>query len=157
MAILFTVAHILACMFLIVVVLLQQGKGAEIGAVFGGSSSTIFGSSGAGSFLTKMTSGVAALFMVTSIGLTYLGSQRLTASVFDAALPEPPPVAAPAETGAASGDEVKDDSVAQAPAPEPAAADIPAPPENEVLPAAPASGAAAGDVPAAGEEAALPK
>ena len=53
------VIHVLACLFLIVVVLLQTGKGADMGAVFGGGSQTLFGSSGAGNFLTKLTTGTA--------------------------------------------------------------------------------------------------
>ncbi|MEK7783424.1 MAG: preprotein translocase subunit SecG, partial [Candidatus Binatota bacterium] len=52
-----TVIHILVSIGLILVVLLQTGKGADMGAVFGGSSSTIFGSSGAGNFLTRLTTG----------------------------------------------------------------------------------------------------
>ena len=52
---LIVIIHIICCLFLIGVVLLQQGKGADMGAVFGGSSSTIFGSSGAGNFLTRLT------------------------------------------------------------------------------------------------------
>ena len=55
------VVHVLACVFLIVVVLLQTGKGADMGAVFGGGSQTLFGSSGAGNFLTKLTTGTAIL------------------------------------------------------------------------------------------------
>ncbi len=54
MIIVITIIHVIVSIGLILVVLLQQGKGAEVGAVFGGSSSTIFGSSGAGNFLTKM-------------------------------------------------------------------------------------------------------
>ena len=49
--------HVFACLFLIVVVLLQTGKGADMGAVFGGGSQTLFGSGGAGNFLTKLTAG----------------------------------------------------------------------------------------------------
>ena len=60
-------------MFLIGVVLLQQGKGADMGAVFGGSSSTIFGSGGAGNFLTRLTTAMAIIFMLTSLTLTYTG------------------------------------------------------------------------------------
>src|SRR5262245_64319444 len=72
--------HVLACLFLIVVVLLQTGKGADMGAVFGGGSQTLFGSSGAGNFLTKLTTGTATAFMLTSLILTYgqtPGSSRL--------------------------------------------------------------------------------
>jgi preprotein translocase subunit SecG len=68
-----TVLHVLVCIFLIAVVLLQRGKGAEIGAVFGGGgSSTVFGSRGAGNFLTKATTVAAIVFMVTSLSLAYL-------------------------------------------------------------------------------------
>ena len=68
-----TVLHIFVCIFLIAVVLLQRGKGAEIGAVFGsGASSTVFGSRGAGNLLTKLTAGAAVVFMLTSLGLAYL-------------------------------------------------------------------------------------
>lgn len=62
--------HIVAALLLIMVVLLQSGKGAAMGAVFGsGSSQTMFGSSGAGNFLTKLTTGAAIVFMVTSLTL----------------------------------------------------------------------------------------
>lgn len=80
-----TIIHILACIFLVLVVLLQTGKGADMGAVFGGSSSTVFGSSGAGNFLTKLTTATAIIFMLTSLGLTYFSSQRNSATVFDSA------------------------------------------------------------------------
>jgi len=91
-----TIFHIIACLFLIGVVLLQQGKGADMGAVFGGSSSTIFGSGGAGNFLTRLTTAMAVVFMLTSLTLTYTGARRVTSTVFDSApLPEPPPLAAP--------------------------------------------------------------
>jgi preprotein translocase subunit SecG len=68
-----TILHVLVCIFLIAVVLLQRGKGAEIGAVFGGGgSSTVFGSRGAGSFLSKLTTAAAIVFMITSLSLAYL-------------------------------------------------------------------------------------
>ena len=86
--------HVLACLFLIVVVLLQTGKGADMGAVFGGSSSTVFGSSGAGNFLTRLTTATAIIFMLTSLGLTYFSASRNSATVFDSA-PAAPPAAAP--------------------------------------------------------------
>ncbi|MDP2799103.1 MAG: preprotein translocase subunit SecG [Deltaproteobacteria bacterium] len=75
------VLHILVCLFLIAIVLLQTGKGADIGAVFGGSSQTLFGSAGPGTFLSKLTAIAAVIFMVTSLGLAYLISHRETASV----------------------------------------------------------------------------
>jgi preprotein translocase subunit SecG len=59
--------HVMVSLFLIAVVLLQSGKGAEMGAAFGGSSQTIFGSRGAATFLSKMTTISAVAFMVTSL------------------------------------------------------------------------------------------
>lgn len=59
----------MVCLFLIAVVLLQSGKGAEIGAAFGGSSQTLFGSRGAATFLSKMTTVAAVVFMITSLTL----------------------------------------------------------------------------------------
>ncbi len=76
--------HVFACIFLIAVVLLQTGKGADVGAVFGGGSSeTVFGSSGAGNFLTKLTTGIAILFMLTSLVMTYGLARRTSQSLFD--------------------------------------------------------------------------
>jgi preprotein translocase subunit SecG len=96
-----TIVHVICCLFLIGVVLLQQGKGADMGAVFGGSSSTIFGSSGAGNFLTRLTTAAAVIFMLTSLTLTYASARRLSSTVFDTgSLPEPPPLSAPANPGA---------------------------------------------------------
>src|SRR5262245_11012225 len=65
--------YVMVCVFLILVVLLQAGKGG-MGAAFGGSSQTVFGSSGAGNFLTRLTVISAALFMMLSAALTYVSS-----------------------------------------------------------------------------------
>src|ERR687894_315094 len=106
MVIAVTILHIVVCIGLILVVLLQTGKGAEIGAVFGGgSSSTIFGSSGAGNFLTKLTTGMAIIFMMTSLTLGYFAGQRPSATIFDNRSPASQPgapvqPAAPAKEGA---------------------------------------------------------
>lgn len=70
MATFLIIIHILASLFLIAIVLLQSGKGAEIGAAFGGSSQTIFGSRGAATFLNKLTTVAAIIFMLTSLTLT---------------------------------------------------------------------------------------
>jgi len=75
--------HIMVCVTMVVVVLLQQGKGADVGAVFGGSSSTVFGASGAGNFLTKVTWVCAVLFFSTSIFLAYTSTRRVTGSIFE--------------------------------------------------------------------------
>jgi preprotein translocase subunit SecG len=128
------VIHVVACIFLIVVVLLQTGKGADMGAVFGGGSQTLFGSSGAGNFLTKLTTGTALAFMVTSLILTYGASRTPTSNLIDrlpvpAAETEQAPVAtneAPAATGdaAAPAEEAAPEG---APAETPPAAEAPAP------------------------------
>lgn len=98
MTLFLTVVHVLVCLVLIAAVLLQRGKGAEIGAVFGGGgSSTVFGGRGAGNFLSRLTTGAAIVFFTTSLALAILGSGR-TGSVFDAA---PPPAAAPAPAAGA--------------------------------------------------------
>lgn len=74
---LLTVLHILVCIFLILVVLLQQGKGADwAGAFGGGGTQTAFGARGAGTILSKATTVAAVLFMVLSLALAILISQR---------------------------------------------------------------------------------
>ncbi len=74
------VVHVIVCVFLVLTVLLQQGKGAAIGAVFG-SSDTIFGSAGPASLLHKLTTGLAVLFMVSSLVLTYLSAHKVEDSI----------------------------------------------------------------------------
>lgn len=72
-----TVLHVIVCIFLVAVVLLQRGRGAQVGAVFGGGGgATMFGSRGAGNFLTKLTTGAAFVFMLTSLFLSYLGTSN---------------------------------------------------------------------------------
>jgi preprotein translocase subunit SecG len=73
------ILHILVAFIMVGVILLQSGKGAEIGAAFGGSSQTVFGSRGAGTFLSKMTAVAATIFMLTSLSLAIL-SKRLNNS-----------------------------------------------------------------------------
>ncbi|MCI0529229.1 MAG: preprotein translocase subunit SecG [Nitrospira sp.] len=74
------VIHILACFTMVGVILLQSGKGAEMGAVFGGSSQTLFGSRGAATFLSKVTVVAAAAFMLTALSLAVLSKERSVAS-----------------------------------------------------------------------------
>lgn len=76
MHIFITIIHVIACVVLILVVLLQAGKGASMGAAFGGSSQTVFGSSGPGTFLGKVTSAIAVIFMVTSLSLSYMAVHK---------------------------------------------------------------------------------
>jgi preprotein translocase subunit SecG len=74
------IIHIIACFLMIGAILLQSGKGAEIGAAFGGSSQTVFGSRGPANFLSKFTVVVAAVFMVTSLSLAILAKERTFSS-----------------------------------------------------------------------------
>jgi preprotein translocase subunit SecG len=97
MVIAITIVHVLVSLGLILVVLLQTGK-ADMGAVFGGSSSTIFGSSGAGNFLTRMTTGMAIVFMITSLALGYLSGHKPSATIFDSRTPTHQATPAPSET-----------------------------------------------------------
>lgn len=92
MEIFITVIHVVVCLFLIVVVLLQAGKGAEIGAVMGGSGSqALFGGSGSGTFLSKLTVWAAALFMATNISITLLNRSHTSGSIMDS-VPDPAPI-----------------------------------------------------------------
>lgn len=72
------IAHIIIAISLITLVLVQQGKGAGIGAAFGsGASNTVFGSKGSAGFLFKITAFLAIAFFVTSLGLTYIASHQI--------------------------------------------------------------------------------
>ena len=78
------ILHLIVCFLMIAAILLQAGKGAEIGAAFGGSSQTVFGSRGPGTFLSKVTVGAAIIFMLTSLSLALLSRQEhVASSVFD--------------------------------------------------------------------------
>ncbi|MBW2029438.1 MAG: preprotein translocase subunit SecG [Deltaproteobacteria bacterium] len=81
MRLIFVLLHVTVCVALILIVLLQKGKGANIGAAFGGSSQTVFGSTGATSFLHKVTVAAAVIFMVTSLTLAFLFGRGATTSV----------------------------------------------------------------------------
>ena len=84
MAILITVVHVIVCLFLIIVVLLQSGQSGDIAAAFGGTGSqTAFGPRGAATVLTKATTWCAIIFMLTSITLSVAASRKKgTNSVF---------------------------------------------------------------------------
>ena len=69
-----TILHLMACAFLILVILIQPGKSGGLGALGGGQAQQVFGGSGAGNFLTKTTWTTAAIFFFTSIALAYLSS-----------------------------------------------------------------------------------
>jgi preprotein translocase subunit SecG len=82
------ILHVVVSLALILIILLQTGKGADIGAVFGGGSSqTLFGSSGPTSFLGKMTAAAAVIFMLTSLFLAYFSGSRPTSSIMKGDIP----------------------------------------------------------------------
>jgi preprotein translocase subunit SecG len=83
------VVHYFVCSFLIVVILLQAGKGADIGAVFGGGSGTVFGSRGAATFLSKLTTVMAVVFLLTSISLASISRSKSESSILKT-VPENP-------------------------------------------------------------------
>jgi preprotein translocase subunit SecG len=127
-----TVIHIVACLLLIPVILIQSGKGADISASFGGSSQTVFGSSGGANFFTRLTTTLAVIFMLTSLGLTTVANQSRK-SVFEGAVP----ATAPADAAPVAG-------VTPAPAASGApAAAAPAATANKSAPAVPAEKAPA--------------
>jgi preprotein translocase subunit SecG len=145
-----TTLHVVACIFLVIVVLLQKGKGSDVSAVFGGSSQTIFGSSGAGNFLTKLTSATAIVFMLTSLSLTIGTTKQETKSVFDdvpaettPVTPEQAPAPPAAESGAPAATVTTPEKPGEAaPANSTATASAPAetpPPAAQSAPAAPAA------------------
>jgi preprotein translocase subunit SecG len=74
--ILLVTLHVTVSAILISMVLLQKGKGADIGAAFGGASQTVFGPRGAQSFLSKLTTGAAVIFMITSLTLAFTTSKK---------------------------------------------------------------------------------
>ena len=74
------IVHVIVSLALILIVLLQTGKGAEMGASFGGSNQTVFGSQGSATFMSKVTTGAAILFMVTSLSLAYFSSRRTSSN-----------------------------------------------------------------------------
>jgi preprotein translocase subunit SecG len=102
-----SVVHVIVCFALILIVLLQAGKGAEMGAAFGGASQTIFGSAGAMGFLSKLTTVAAVIFMITSLLLTFSSTKRASTVMKERPAPSAP--AAPSEMPGGP----------QAPAPEP--------------------------------------
>lgn len=79
----FTMLHVIMCIALIMIVLLQTGKGADMGAAFGGATQTVFGSSGPAGFLNKLTTAVAILFMITSLTLCYFSGRLPTPTIME--------------------------------------------------------------------------
>ena len=82
------VVHILLAFGVIGLVMIQQGKGADAGASFGGGASqTVFGGAGSGNFLSRMTAIFATVFFVTSLALAYIASQKAKGSDFEVGIP----------------------------------------------------------------------
>lgn len=82
--------HVVVCVALIVIVLLQMGKGAEVGASFGaGGSQTIFGASGGASFMGKVTAAAAVVFMLTSLALAYFYGSPASQTVMPSSVNAP--------------------------------------------------------------------
>ena len=121
------VVQILVAIALCGLILLQHGKGADMGAAFGsGSSGSLFGAAGSANFLSRTTAILAAVFFLTSLGLTYLGTTHTKTGVMQQGVMQDAPATKAAEGTAAPAP--------AAPAPAPAAPDSPA-------------GSKAGDVP----------
>jgi preprotein translocase subunit SecG len=150
------VVHVFVCAFLVLVVLLQAGKGGGVGIAFGGGGSqTVFGSSGAGNFLTKMTAICATIFFLNSLALAYLSSQSDSRRLQDLATKQ---AASKKAEDAAKAKVVKDIEKARdalqnkgAAAPAPATTPEPSPSSTSSTPpagTAPGTPAAPGSAPA---------
>jgi preprotein translocase subunit SecG len=125
MTILLTILHVAVSIFMIAVVLLQSGKGAEMGASFGSSGSqSVFGAGGGTTFLSKMTTGAAVVFMLTSLTLAYLSGLPSSSSLMSSKS-KPAAAAAPATAPAPAS---------QTPAANPAPAGKPAGPSTPAAP-----------------------
>ena len=99
MSIVLTIIHVIVCLFLIVVVLLQSGKAADLAGAFGGmGSQTAFGPRGAATILSKATTIAAALFMVTSLSLSIVATRRQGGGTTVLENVKRPPAKAPAST-----------------------------------------------------------
>ncbi len=107
---LLTIVHVIVCLFLVGIVLLQHGKGADIGASFGGSSQSLFGTEGPLPLLNKITTASAIIFMLTSVTLAYTSSRTGSTSVMTNVT-----VSQPAQVQEAQP-LVKDDAAKDAPA-----------------------------------------
>ena len=133
------VVQIISALAMIGLILMQHGKGADMGAAFGsGASGSLFGAAGSANFLSRSTAALATVFLICTLGLAYFGHLTPSAaptggtSVLETALPSVPPASA-----AASAQPAASAGAAAIPATEPAASSAAA-----TLPATPASGAA---------------
>ena len=129
--------HLIVCLILIAVVLLQSGKGADLAGAFGGGGSqTAFGSRGAATFLSKLTTACAIIFMVTSLGLAVIYNKQTSGSVMEGV----PVSTAPAPAPAPQAEQPKPQETAPAaspqssPAPSPQAVPATPPPPGQASP-----------------------
>jgi preprotein translocase subunit SecG len=134
MVIFFTVVHVVLCVFMIFVILLQPGKDAGMGAALGGGAATsAFGGRGAVTFLSKLTAVCAGLFFLTSLGLSFVGvrgsvtSSMATKAAAAKSAPAPAPGAAAPAPGTQAPPKATDAEPAPAATPTPAAPPAPAP------------------------------
>jgi len=139
MVVFFTILHVVLCIFMIFVILLQPGKDAGMGAALGGGAATsAFGGRGAVTFLSKLTAVCAGLFFLTSLGLSFVGVRSsVTSNLAKAAAAKSAPVAAPAPGSAAPTPAPDAQATPKASDAEPAPAAAPAP-AAPTSPAAPA-------------------
>jgi len=119
------IVHLLVALTVCGLVLLQHGKGADMGAAFGsGSSGSLFGSAGSANFLSRTTAVLAAVFFASSLGLTYLGTMHGAGNTQDGVMGNMPAApAAPAKTS----DVPTPSAAPAAPAPAPTSNAVPAP------------------------------
>ena len=118
------ILHLMVCVALIVIVLLQTGKGSEIGAVFGSSSQTLFGSTGGSTFFGKLTTVVAIVFMLTSLILASRSTRVTGESVMSGVKPAitesaVKEIEVPPETPAAENEATTEPPAAEQQAPAP--------------------------------------
>ena len=119
--------HIFVSIILIAVVLMQSGKGAEMGASFGaGGSTSVFGAGGGNTFMSKLTTGAAIIFMLTSLVLAYQSGKSGSSSIMSSA-----PKAAPQKPAAPASQPAQTKPAAPAPAGQPLQAPAPAAPAQK--------------------------
>lgn len=139
------VLHIVVCVLLVILVLLQSGK-EGMGVIFGGGNTSVFGSTGAGSLLAKMTAFMAVIFVCTSLAYTYVTSDHVDeeSAVLNVRIEDPLPATTPAPQAPASSSMIPT-------APVPPAAGTEAAPAKETAPeaATPAAAPARESAPAA--------
>ncbi len=105
--------HVIVCIALVFIVLLQKGKGADMGAAFGGSSQTVFGSSGASSFLSRITTAAAVIFMLTSLSLAFMFGKGRSTSIMEGVQTNVPVAEESAAPAVPASDAVQEDQAGE--------------------------------------------